>query len=142
VSINGFLSPPGDGGGAAIDSRLTTPQFNVLASMLDTKHDAVCDKDPAISNSQVFDGLPGYDASADAIFTRELNVAGGKLYPPNISLYGTFAAFRQRGEPAEIGRKLAQGRSFSVSTTRRFDDTSPQTTAHGTASVSISLRRR
>ena len=141
VDINGFLSP-GSGGGAAITSRLTTPQFNVLQSILDTKRDGVCDKDPGLSNSQVFDGLPGYDASADAIFSREFNVSGGKLYPPNISLFGDFGAFTQRGAPAEIGRKLSRGRSFSVSTTRTVDDTSSQTVAHGTASISISLRRR
>jgi hypothetical protein len=142
VTINGFLSPPGSGGGAAIASRLTTPQFEVLSSILDTKHDAVCDKDPGLSNSQVYDGLPGYDASADAIFSRPFNFSGGELYPPDISLFGDFAAFRQRGNPSEIGRKLSRGRSFSVSTTRTFDDTSSQTIAHGTASISISIRRR
>jgi hypothetical protein len=89
----------------------------------------------------VFDGLPGYDASADAIFSRDFNVSGGKLSPPNISLFGDFGAFTQRGNPSEIGRKLARGRSFSVSTTRTVDDTSSQTMAHGTASISISLRR-
>jgi hypothetical protein len=141
VEINGFMSP-GSGGGAAIASRLTTPQFNVLSSILDTKHAGVCDKDPGLSNSQVFDGLPGYDASADAIFSRDFNASGGKLHPPNISLFGDFAGFRQRGAPAEIGRKLAQGRSFSVATTRTVDDTSSQTIAHGTASISISMRRR
>jgi hypothetical protein len=41
-----------------------------------------------------------------------------------------------------MGRKLARGQSFSVTTTRTFDDTSSQTAAHGTASISISLRRR
>jgi hypothetical protein len=141
VSINGFMSP-GSGGGAAIASRLTTPQFNVLFSILDTKRDGVCDKDPGLSNSQVYDGLPGYDASADAIFSREFNVSGGKLQPPNISLFGDFGAFTRRGNASEIGRKLAQGRSFSVATTRTVDDTSSQTVAHGTASISISLRRR
>jgi hypothetical protein len=141
VAINGFLSP-GSGGGAAIASRLTTPQFNVLDSIIATKHSAVCDKDPGLSNAQVFDGLPGYDASADAIFTREFRVRGGLLHPPNISLFGDFAGFTKRGRPAEIGRKLAQGRSFSVATTKTFDDTSSQTVAHGTASISISLRRR
>lgn len=139
AEINGFIS---GGGGAAISSALTTPQFNVLGSILDVKHDAVCDKDPGLSNSQVYDGLPGYDASADAIFSRDFNVSGGKLSPPDIGLDGSFSAFRQRGKPAAIGRKLARGRSFSVSTTRTFDDTSSQTTAHGTASISISLRRR
>jgi hypothetical protein len=141
VAINGFLSP-GSGGGAAIASRLTTPQFNVLHSILDTKRGGVCDKDPGLSNSQVFDGLPGYDASADAIFSRPFRVSGGELSPPNISLFGDFGAFTQRRAPSEIGRKLSRGRSFSVSTTRTVDDTSSQTTAHGTASISISLRRR
>ncbi len=141
VEINGFLSS-GSGGGAAVASRLTTPQFNVLHSILDTKHDGVCDKDPGLSNSQVYDGLPGYDASADAIFSRPFRVSGGELYPPNISLFGDFGAFTQRGAPAAIGRKLSRGRSFSVSTTRTVDDTSSQTVAHGTASISISLRRR
>ena len=141
VSINGFMSP-GSGGGAAVESRLTTTQWGVLSSILDTKHDAVCDKDPGLSNARVFDGLPGYDASADAIFSREFDVSGGKINPPNISLFGVFSAFRQRGDPAEIGRRLAQGRSFSVSTTRTVDDTSSQTVAHGTASISISLKRR
>ena len=140
VDINGFLSP-GTGGGAAIVSRLTTPQFNVLSAILDAKHDGVCDQDPGLSNAQVYDGLPGYDASADAIFSRDFNVSGGKLAPPNISLFGDFAAFTQRGAPSEIGRKLSRGRSFSVSTTRTVDDTSSQTMAHGTASISISLRR-
>ena len=88
------------------------------------------------------DGLPGYDASADAIFSRDFRVAGGLLHPPNISLFGDFAAFTQRGNPSEMGRKLSQGRSFSVSTTRTVDDTSSQTVAHGTASIAISLRRR
>lgn len=142
VTINGFLSPPGSGGGAAVASRLTTPQFEVLSSILDTKRDAVCDKDPGLSNSQVFDGLPGYDASADAIFSREFRVSGGRLHPPNISLFGDFGAFTRRGNPSEIGRKLAQGRSFSVATEKTFDDTSSQTIAHGTASIAISLRRR
>ena len=142
VTINGFLSPPGSGGGAAVASRLTTPQFEVLSSILDTKRDAACDKDPGLSNSQVYDGLPGYDASADAIFSRPFNVSGGELSPPNISLFGDFGAFTQRGAPAEIGRKLARGRSFSVSTTKTVDDTSSQTVAHGTASISISLKRR
>jgi hypothetical protein len=141
VEINGFLSS-GSGGGAAIASRLTTPQFNVLESILDTKHDGVCDKDPGLSNSQVFDGLPGYDASADAIFSRDFRVPGGLLHPPNISLFGDFAGFTQRGAASEIGRKLSRGRSFSVSTTRTVDDTSTQTVAHGTASISISLKRR
>jgi hypothetical protein len=141
VEINGFMSP-GSGGGAGITSRLTTPQFNVLDSMIATKHDGVCNQDPGISNSSVYDGLPGYDASADAIFTREFRVAGGLLHPPNISLFGDFAGFTQRGAPAEIGRKLSRGRSFSVSTTKTVDDTSSQTIAHGTASISISMRRR
>jgi hypothetical protein len=141
VTINGFLSP-GSGGGAAITSRLTTPQFNVLDSIMHTKHSAVCDQDPGLSNSQVFDGLPGYDASADAIFSRDFRVSGGLLHPPNISLFGDFAAFTRRGRPSEIGRKLAAGRSFSVATTKTVDDTSSQTVAHGTASISISLRRR
>jgi hypothetical protein len=141
VEINGFMSP-GSGGGAAILSRLTTPQFSVLESILDTKRDAVCDQDPGLSNSQVYDGLPGYDASADAIFSRDFRVAGGLLGPPNISLFGDFAAFTRRGNPSEMGRKLSQGRSFSVSTTRTVDDTSSQTVAHGTASISISLKRR
>ena len=141
VAINGFMSP-GSGGGAAIASRLTTPQFDVLHSILDTKHSAVCDKDPGLSNAQVFDGLPGYDASADAIFSRPFNHSGGELYPPNTSLFGDFAAFTQRGAPSKIGRKLSRGRSFSVSTTRTFDDTSSQTVAHGTVSISISIRRR
>src|SRR5215210_4140387 len=140
VNINGFLAP-GTGGGAAISSRLTTPQFNVLSAILDAKHDGVCDQDPGLSNAQVYDGLPGYDASADAIITRDFNVAGGKLHPPNISLFGDFGAFTHRGAPSEIGRKLAAGRSFSVSTTRTVDDTSSQTMAHGTASISISMRR-
>ncbi len=142
VTINGFLSPAGSGGGAAVASRLTTPQFEVLSSILQTKHAGVCDKDPGLSNAQVYDGLPGYDASADAIFSRPFNVSGGELYPPNISLFGDFGAFTQRGAPAEIGRKLSRGRSFSVSTTKTVDDTSSQTVAHGTASISITLRRR
>jgi hypothetical protein len=140
VEVNGFMAP-GSGGGAAILSRVTTPQFNVLQSILDTKRDAVCDKDPGLSNSQVYDGLPGYDASADAIFSRDFRVAGGLLSPPSISLVGNFAAFTRRGSPSQIGRKLSQGRSFSVSTTRTVDDTSSQTVAHGTASISISLKR-
>jgi len=141
VAINGFISP-GSGGGAAITSRLTTPQFNVLSAILDTKRDAVCDQDPGQSNAQVYDGLPGYDASADAIFSRDFNASGGKLSPPNISLFGDFGAFTHRGAAADIGRKLAQGRSFSVRTTRTVDDTSSQTIAHGTASISINMRRR
>ena len=40
-----------------------------------------------------------------------------------------------------MGSKLAQGRSFSVTATQTIDDTSSQTAAHGTASISISLRR-
>ena len=142
VTINGFLSSPGSGGGAAVASRLTTPQFEVLSSILQTKRDGVCDKDPGLSNSSVYDGLPGYDASADAIFSRDFRVSGGLLHPPNISLFGDFGAFTRRGNPAEIGRKLSQGRSFSVSTTKTVDDTSSQTVAHGTASISISLKRR
>ena len=141
ASIDGSTFP-GSGGGAGITSRLTTPQFNVLDSMIATKHDGVCNQDPGLSNSSVYDGLPGYDASADAIFTRDFRVAGGLLHPPNISLFGDFGAFTHRGNPAEIGRKLAQGRSFSVSTTKTVDDTSTQTVAHGTASISISLKRR
>ena len=138
ASINGFIS---GGGGAAISSGLTTPQFDVLSSIVDVKHDAVCDKDPGLSNAQVYDGLPGYDASADKIFSRDFNVSGGKLGPPSIALDGDFSAFRQRSNTA-IGRKLSRGRSFSVGTTRTFDETSSQTTAVGTASISISLRRR
>lgn len=141
VSINGFLSA-GSGGGAAVSSRLTTPQFNVLDSIIHTKHEGVCDKDPGLSNSQVFDGLPGYDASTDAIFSRDFRIAGGLLHPPNTSLFGDFAAFTRRGNPSEIGRKLSRGQSFSVSTTRTVDDTSSQTVAHGTASIAISLKRR
>lgn len=132
----------GRGGGAFINSRLTTPQFNVLESILSAKRDGVCDKDPGLTNAQVFDGLPGYDASADAIFTRDFNVSGGKLSPPSIGLRGDFTAFRQRGNATAIARKLVRGRSFSVSTTRPFDDTSSQTRAVGRASISISLRRR
>ncbi len=139
VSIEGFIS--GGVGGAFISSRLTTPQFGVLASILQAKHDGVCDKDPGLSNSSVFDGLPGYDASADAIFSRDFNVSGGKLSPPSTSLNGEFASHSQRTTTA-FARKLARGQSFSVATTRTFDDTSSQTTAKGTASISISVRRR
>ena len=138
VEIGGFISR--GVGGAFVSSDLTTPQFAVLDSILDTKHDAVCDKDPGLSNSQVYDGLPGYDASADAIFSRDFTVPGGALGPPSIGLDGDFSE-RQRRNPA-MGRKLARGQSFSVATTRTFDDTSSQTAAHGTASISISLHRR
>ena len=139
VSIDGFMSR--GVGGAGVESRLTTPQFGVLESILDAKRDGVCDKDPGSSNSQVFDGLPGYDASAStAIFTTDFNVAGGRLRPPSIGLDGFFSDTRRRN-PA-MARKLAQGRSFSVTATQTFDDTSSQTAAHGTASISISLRRR
>jgi hypothetical protein len=139
VGINGFISR---GVGAAfVSSGSTTAQFGVLHSILDVKHDGVCDKDPGLSNSQVYDGLPGYDASVStAIFTTDFNVSGGKLGPPSIGLDGDFSD-RQRRNPA-MGRKLARGQSFSVTTTRTFDDTSSQTAAHGTASISISLRRR
>ena len=138
ADVNGFIS---GGGGAAISSGLTTPQFDVLSSILDVKHDAVCDKDPGLSNAQVYDGLPGYDASADRIFSRDFTASGGKLGPPSIALDGDFSAFKQRSNTA-IGRKLSRGRSFSVGTTRTFRQTSSQTTAVGTASISISLRRR
>ena len=137
VEVGGFISR--GVGGAFVSSRLTTPQFGVLSSILDAKRDGVCDKDPGISNSQVYDGLPGYDASADAIFSRDFNVSGGTLGPPSIALDGDFSE-SQRRNPA-MARKLARGQSFSVATTRTFDGTSSQTTAHGTASISISLRR-
>ena len=139
VSIDGFMSR--GVGGAGFESRLTTPQFGVLEAILDAKRDGVCDKDPGSSNSQVFDGLPGYDASASpAIFTTDFTVSGGRLRPPSIGLNGSFSDAR-RGNPA-MARKLAQGRSFSVTAAQTFDGTSSQTTAHGTASISISLRRR
>jgi hypothetical protein len=139
VSIGGFISR--SVGGAFVSSRLTTPQFGVLSSILDAKHQGVCDKDPGLSNSQVFDGLPGYDASvSSAIFTTDFSVSGGKLGPPSIGLDGDFSE-GQRSNPA-LARRLVRGQSFSVTTTRTLDDTSSQTTAHGTASISISLRRR
>jgi hypothetical protein len=138
VSINGFISR--GVGGAAVSSGLTTPQFGVLGSILSARHGGVCNKDPGLSNAGVFDGLPGYDASADAIFSRDFTVSGGKLGPPSIGLDGDFSE-SQRRNPA-MGRRLARGQSFSVTTTRTLDDTSSQTTAHGTASISISLRRR
>jgi hypothetical protein len=69
VEIGGFMSR--GVGGAFVASRLTTPQFGVLGSILSAKH----------------------------------------------------------------------GKSFAVATTRTFDGTSSQTTAHGTASISISVRR-
>jgi hypothetical protein len=138
VSIEGFISR--GVGGAFVSSRLTTPQFGVLESILSAKHGGVCNKDPGYSNAGVFDGLPGYDASADAIFSRDFTVSGGTLGPPNTGLHGDFSE-RQRRSPA-MARKLARGRSFSVTTARIFDDTSSQTTAHGTASISISLRRK
>jgi hypothetical protein len=137
VEIGGFMSR--GVGGAFVASRLTTPQFGVLGSILSTKHGGVCNKDPGLSNAGVFDGLPGYDASADAIFSRDFNVSGRKLGPPSIGLNGDFSE-GQRGNPA-MARKLARGRSFSVTATQTFDGTSSQTTAHGTASISISLRR-
>jgi hypothetical protein len=40
VEIGGFISR--GVGGAFVSSDLTTPQFGVLQSILDTKHDAVC----------------------------------------------------------------------------------------------------
>ena len=139
VSIDGFMSR--GVGGAGLESRLTAPQFGVLSSILDAKRDGVCDKDPGYSNAQVLDGLPGYDASASpAIFRTDLTVPGGRMRPPSIALDGSFSDVR-RGNPS-MARKLAQGRSFSVTTARTFDDTSSQTAAHGTASISISLRRR
>ena len=138
VEVGGFISR--GIGGAFVSSRLTTAQFEVLASILSAKHGGVCNKDPGLSNASVFDGLPGYDASADAIFSRDFTVPGGALGPPNTALYGYFSE-RQRRSPA-MARKLARGQSFSVTTTRILDSTSSQTTAHGTASISISLRRR
>ena len=139
VEVGGFISR--GVGGAFVSSDLTTPQFGVLHSILDVKHDAVCDKDPGLSNSQVYDGLPGYDASVStAIFTTDFTVSGGKLGPPSVGLDGDFSD-GQRRSPA-MGRKLARGQSFTVTTTRILDDTSSQTTVHGTASISISLRRR
>ena len=69
-----------------------TPAFGVLSSILDVKHDRVCDKDPGLSNSQVYDGLPGYDASvSSAIFRTDFNVSGGTLGPPSIGLDGDFS---------------------------------------------------
>lgn len=100
----------------------------------------MCNKDPGLSNAGVFDGLPGYDASAGTIFSRDFTVPGGALGPPNTALHGYFSEDRQ-GNPA-MARRLARGQSFSVTTARVVDDTSSQTTAHGTASISISLRRR
>ena len=138
VEIGGFTSR--GIGGAFVSSRLTTAQFGVLQSILSAKHGGVCNKDPGLSNAGVFDGLPGYDASADAIFSRDFTVPGGALGPPNTALHGDFSE-RQQRSPA-MARKLARGQSFSVTTTRTFDGTSSQTTAHGTASISISLRRR
>jgi len=138
VSVGGFLS--GGVGGASVSSGVTTPQFGVLESILGATHAGVCDTDPALSNARVFDGLPGYDASADHVFSRDFTVSGGKLGPPRIGLNGDFAE-EQRRNPA-MARKLARGQSFSVAATRTFEGTSSQTTARGTASISISLRRR
>ncbi len=115
ASINGFIS---GGGGAAISSGLSTSQFDVLGSILDVKHDAVCDKDPGLSNAQVYDGLPGYDASADRIFSRDFNASGGKLGPPRHRARRRLLRASKQRSNTPIGRKLARGTSFSVGTTR------------------------
>jgi hypothetical protein len=138
VSIDGFMSR--GVGGAGLESRLTSPQFGVLDAILAAKRGGVCDKDPGYSNAQVLDGLPGYDASASpGIFTTDLTVPGGRLRPPSIGLDGSFSDVR-RGNPS-MARKLAQGRSFSVTASQTFDGSTTQTTAHGTASIAISARR-
>ena len=139
VSIDGFISR--GVGGAGVESRLTTPQFGVLEAILDAKRDGGVRQGPRLLQ------LAGVRRSARLRRLRRRRSSprtstspGGKLRPPSIGLDGFFSDTRRRN-PA-MARKLAQGRSFSVTTTQTFDDTSSQTTAHGTASISISLRRR
>ena len=137
IEIEGFAARTGSFLGIA--TRLRDDQNDALHTMLTARRAAVCDKGN-LTNGNVLDGLPGHDAAGGVpIFRNPYRVAGGKLDPPAINLFGQFATTRSAGPVTAIAR----GRSFAISSgPRRYQGVNTQTNATASASLRISFKRR
>lgn len=143
ISVQGFV--PGSGGGSTLGatSGLTSDQFQALATLLNARHAAVCNKgNPGLSNASCCDGLVGHQAAGTVpIYEKDQRVAGLSVAPPRLGLDGGFTNYSD-GSPAAL-RKLRRGDSFSVSTgQRRYEGTNSQTTAVATTDVRVTFTRR